>query len=96
LPETKIEPYLGMNLENNIKYWQEKISHSIFLFLAVFGSLAYIPSVILSIKDNLASIAILDTLVYAVIIYLSVSRKISRKVQAIISTSMFNVLGITL
>lgn len=96
MAKLKNDSYLGMNIENNIQYWRGRISHSIFLFLTIFGFLAYIPSVILSIRDDIPVIALLDTVVYGLVIFITLNKRISEIFKSAIGSILFYILGMVL
>lgn len=84
------------NKDNLILKWQEKICDAIFLSLSLLGLIAYIPSFILSLRDNLFHIAIIDSLAYLIILLVTFNNKISYFIKALIGSIVFYILGLLL
>jgi len=70
LPENK-------TVKDGLIYWQEKIVQYILFSMFLLAFIAYFPSVYLSIIADLWAIALLDTVIYAGIIYLFLSPSIN-------------------
>jgi signal transduction histidine kinase len=66
------------------------------LALAIFGLIAYIPSVYLSVKENLWSVVILDTAVYASLLILFVFRNIPYLYRVCALLFIIYILGVVL
>ncbi len=60
----------NLTIKDGIMYWQEKILLNLFLVIAGLGIIAYIPSVALSIREELWIIAVIDTFLYIFIVFL--------------------------
>ncbi len=73
--------------------WRERIIFLIFFFASVFGPFALIPSLILSLKEGLLSIFILDSVAYIVVLVVLLSKKISLKQKTWVAFSIFYFLG---
>ncbi len=56
--------------KDGINYWQERVLLTLLLSASVLGFLTYLPSVYLSIKESLWVVAIADTLVLGIVLYL--------------------------
>ncbi|SLM32471.1 putative Histidine kinase [Desulfamplus magnetovallimortis] len=67
---------------SGIRYWQEKNLLILLSLCFVFGTIVYIPSVALSIKEDLWIIAVADTLIYTYIIVLFFFKKLPYMVRA--------------
>ena len=80
----------------DMKYWRERICDAVFYFFSVFGFFVYIPSVILSIREEIYSVALADTLVYLLCIFMTVNRRISYLVRAVTGIFLFYLLGLVL
>jgi signal transduction histidine kinase len=63
--------------KDGLPFWQEKILLYLLYILMIFAPVAYIPSMILSVKVGLLSIAIVDTAGYAFLIYLFINKNLS-------------------
>jgi len=73
----------GLTTDDGIRYWQERLL-MIFVFVgAVFGFFVYLPSVALSIKEDLWSVAVADTIIYAWVVILFSNRSIPFAVRAV-------------
>lgn len=81
---------------DGLPYWREKILNYLLLTLMIFALLAYIPSVILSITENFWTIAVLDTLVYAVVIYIFFSPRLSVRLRSMPLLFASYILGVFL
>ncbi len=73
--------------------WQEKIIFFLYFIGTVIGPFALIPSLILSYKEELWSVFILDSLVYILILIVLFSKKISFKQKSWITFAIFYSLG---
>ena len=82
--------------EEGLIFWQDRVVSSILLTATCLGIFAYIPSVLLCIKEELWSIAIFDTAIYALVVGLTLFRRIPFHIRAyaIIFSSYF--LGLVL
>ncbi|MFN3404274.1 MAG: sensor histidine kinase [Cytophagaceae bacterium] len=65
----------GIAQPEGLHMWREKIFKSLMVVLIILGFIAYIPSIILSIYSKYWSIAILDTLVYLLVILIYFLKK---------------------
>ncbi|MBW1870140.1 MAG: hypothetical protein JRI73_12910, partial [Deltaproteobacteria bacterium] len=63
---------------------------------AVFGFFVYLPSVALSIKEDLWSVAVADTIIYAWVIILFSNRSIPFAVRAVSISLIGYILGMLL
>ncbi len=88
--------YQGIGLENTIFYWKKKICDYLFLFFSIFGFIAYIPSVILSIKSDVWSLVIINTITYIAVIFVTIKKKIPFNIRAIFGSSIFYLIGLLL
>ncbi|MBX9853793.1 MAG: HAMP domain-containing histidine kinase [Cytophagaceae bacterium] len=73
------EKILSVNPENyvGVQFWREKIYYSLSLTLVILGLIAYIPSVVVSVRNNLWDVVVIDTLVYIFILLLFFLKKSS-------------------
>ncbi len=86
----------GLTTDDGIRYWQERLV-LVFIFVgAVFGLFVYLPSVALSIKEDLWSVAIADTIIYAWVVILFFRRSIPFMVRAITVSLTGYILGMVL
>ena len=87
---------LGLTTDDGIRYWQERLL-LVFVFVgAVFGIFVYLPSVALSIKEDLWSVAVADTVIYACVVILFFSRSIPFAVRAASVSLIGYILGMLL
>lgn len=82
--------------KQNITSWREKVCTYLFCFLSIFGLFLFIPSVVFSIREKLWSVLITDILVYLILIFLSLNRKISYIIKGSLASSIFYLLGLLL
>jgi len=76
--------------------WRKKVCDTVFYLFSFFGFFAYIPSMLLSIKEELWSVAIADTIIYFVCIFLTFNKKINLTIKAAIGAALFHLLGVIL
>ncbi|MFP4474929.1 MAG: ATP-binding protein [Desulfatibacillaceae bacterium] len=69
-------------VEKGLAYWQERILLMILLAGSLLGLVAYIPSVILSVREGLYAVAGVDTAMYLLVIVLFVFRRIPYGIRA--------------
>jgi len=89
-------PYTQLGKNGSIDYLRSKLLYIIILSTIFLGLIAYIPSCYLSVRDNIWSIAIIDTVVYVIIIVIGFSTKISAKFKLKTVLGLFYFLGTTL
>ena len=86
----------GLTTDDGIRYWQERLL-LVFVFVgAVLGLFVYLPSVALSIKEDLWSVAVADTIIYAWIVILFFRRSIPFVVRAVTVSLIAYILGMVL
>lgn len=89
-------------LINNTKYapkdgllfWREKIFQYIVLVLIIFGGLSFIIGLYISIRDNVLSIIIIDTIAYLFLLTLIFKKPIPLIIRMNLLTVMMLILGI--
>ncbi|MBW1707631.1 MAG: PAS domain S-box protein [Deltaproteobacteria bacterium] len=86
----------GLTREDGIRYWQGRILFTLLLAGVVLGFFVYFPSVALCIKEELWSVGIADTIIYALIIILFFRRSIPFAVRAVTFVLIAYILGIVL
>ena len=86
----------NLTIKDGIAYWQEKILLNLFLAITGLGLIAYIPSVALSIKEELWIIAVIDTFLYIFIVFLFFKPNISFTFRAISIPLISYLLGLIL
>ncbi len=67
---------------DGIRYWQDRILFSLLAIGVVLGFIAYVPSVILSLAEDLWLVAVFDTAFYAWAIFLFLKRSLPFKLRA--------------
>ena len=83
-------------IDDGIRYWQERLL-SVFVFAGTFlGFFVYLPSVVLCIKEELWSVAVVDTVIYSWVIILFFSRSVPFVVRALTFPVMGYILGMLL
>ncbi len=82
--------------QDGIHFWQEKVLLNLLLVSVVLGFITWIPSVALSIRENLWFIAIADTLIFCIILGLFLRPNISYTVRAMSIPAVSYCLGMIL
>ncbi len=80
----------------SLQYWRERILGVIYLSVAVFGVVAYLPSVYLSIREAIWWLALLNTVGYAWFLLAAFSRRISFRTKAAVLLLFLYILGVAL
>ncbi len=80
----------------SLQYWRERILGVIYLTVAVFGGLAYLPSVYLSFQEEIWWLVLFNTAGYAWFLVAAFSQRIGFKVKAAILLLFFYILGVAL
>ena len=93
---SKYIPYPRLGKTDTFVEWKNRLLFFMLSGLVLLGLIAYIPSMILSIKEKLWLVAGLDTLVYMVVLYIAFSRKMSANLKVIGTIVIFYVLGVAL
>lgn len=78
----KLTTPLHQTPEDGIRYWQEKILSNLLLVSLIFGFITWIPSVALSVKEELWAVAVLDTLILAFVAVLVFRRDLPYQFRA--------------
>ena len=86
----------GLTTDDGIRYWQERFLLVFILVGAVFGLFVYLPSVALSITEDLWIVAIADTIIYAWLVILFFRRSIPFVVRAVTVSLIGYILGMVL
>ena len=82
------------NTENGFAYWRYKIVCYINASLIYLGFFALILGVFAAIKDKLYSVAVLDIIVYLILLVILLSKKIPFKVKSLILLTCIYLLGL--
>ncbi|MCU4157524.1 HAMP domain-containing histidine kinase [Carboxylicivirga sp. A043] len=77
-------------------YWRERIYRSIVFIISITGLPAYVFGIYLSIKHNLISITIADTIVYGLLLFLWLKNPFTLKIKTILLISFPLILGVLL
>jgi len=86
----------GLTSDDGIRYWQERLL-LVFVFTGVvLGLFVYLPSVALCIKEDLWSVAVADTIIYAWVVILFFRRSIPFVVRAVTVSLIGYILGMVL
>ena len=80
----------------SLHYWRERILGVIYATVAVFGGVAYLPSLYLSIKEEIWWLAIFNTAGYAWFLLAAFSRRIPFKLKAAALLLFIYILGVAL
>ena len=66
----------------DLPFWRERILRAVLVTTSWLGGVAYVPSVYLSLRQQLWSIAIADTVVWGVVLFLTLTPGLSHRVRA--------------
>ncbi|MFZ2633013.1 MAG: ATP-binding protein [Desulfosalsimonadaceae bacterium] len=77
-------------------FWQERVVVTILLTALFLGLFAYIPSVLLCIKEKLWGVAVFDTVIYALVFVLLIFRSIPFSIRAYVIIFSSYLLGVVL
>ncbi|MGD8241985.1 MAG: ATP-binding protein [Desulfobacterales bacterium] len=80
----------------SLQYWRERILGVIYLSVAGLGGVAYLPSVYLSLKEQIWWLAIFNTLGYAWFLVAACFRRIGFKAKAAVLLLFIYALGVAL
>ncbi len=83
-------------IEKNMRFWRKQICDAVFYFVSFLGFFTYVPSVILSIRENYYQIAIINTILYLTCLFLTFNKKINYQTKAISGSVLFYVVGLVL
>ncbi|MGD9251562.1 MAG: hypothetical protein PVG19_10085, partial [Desulfobacterales bacterium] len=89
-----IHPMVAQPL--SLQYWRERILGVIYLSVAGLGGVAYLPSVYLSLKEQIWWLAIFNTLGYAWFLVAACFRRIGFKAKAAVLLLFIYALGVAL
>lgn len=89
------EPQISAD-ENELRYWQDRVAFSFLLFCIFFGFFVLIFSVLLSLKEGLWLIAVIDIVIYLWVFILFSKRSISYVFRNISIVTLCYLLGVTL
>ena len=87
---------MGNVLPLGIDYFRERLLSCLLLVLAIFASLAYLPSVYYGFVYRFHSIILIDTFVLASLFYLTGSKKFSFTAKTMGLLTLFYILGVWL
>ncbi len=73
---------LNLTLKDGLAFWQEKVLLNLLLAIVILGFFTYIPSFILSLKEKLWVIAVVDTLMYIFVLFLFFRKDLPFKFRA--------------
>lgn len=83
-------------LRSNIEYWQNRILHALLLLALVAGIFTVVPSVWLSIKEQLYFVAAFDALMYASVVIVYFGEGIPYRIKAVFLSGLCFAIGIVL
>jgi len=84
------------SIEDGIAYWQEKVLLNLLFASVVLGAITLVPSVALSIKEQLWIIVVLDVLIYLSVLFIYLKKSLSYKFRAAIIPIISYILGMVL
>lgn len=86
----------GVSNYTGLDYLREKLFYGTMQIILFIGFLAYLPGVILSIKEELWFIAVIDTVAYGSLFYMYFDVKLSTKIKIKILLFLIYFLGVSL
>ena len=86
----------GISREDGLRYWQSRILLAILLASITLGFFVYVPSLLLSIAESLWSIAVIDTLIYVLLLFVYCNAKLPYMLRAGVVVGVSYVLGLVL
>ncbi|MBN1950354.1 MAG: HAMP domain-containing histidine kinase [Bacteroidales bacterium] len=89
-------PFPNEDQLEGMAYWRAKFLYFLILGMMSLGAIAYVPSFIVSIKHDIWSIAIVDTLAMVLVFILGFSKRMKIRVKIYFILGITYVLGITL
>ncbi len=89
----ELKPLSGTD---KLEYWRNRVLYLILLTSVALGMAAYIPSVWLSLKEDLIIVAVIDTAVYLYLLYLFFSRRLTYQFRAVNVTILCYLVGLIL
>ena len=79
---TQFTTPLHLTLKDGLTFWQEKVLLNLLLVTVILGFFTYIPSFILSLREKLWVIAVVDTLIYVFVLFLFFRKDLPFKFRA--------------
>ena len=73
---------LNLTLKDGLAFWQEKVLLNLLLAIVILGFFTYIPSFVLSLREKLWVIAVVDTLMYIFVLFLFFRKDLPFKFRA--------------
>jgi PAS domain S-box-containing protein len=87
---------LHLTLKDGLAFWQEKVLLNLLLVTVILGFFTYIPSFILSLREKLWVIAVVDTLMYIFVLFLFFRKDLPFKFRAVGIPLISYILGMVL
>lgn len=89
-------PYPKDKADGDFEFWKIRILYFLILGLLIFGTLAYIPSLIISILTKVWLIAIVDSFFYLLVIYIGLDNRLSARAKTLFILTCVYLLGMIL
>lgn len=86
----------GLTLKDGIAFWQERVLLILLFISIIAGFITYIPSLLLAIREKLWLIVVLDTLIYACLLFLFCRPSLSFAFRARTIAFITYILGLVL
>jgi len=93
---SKLVPYPRSVPEDGIIYWQERIFFYLMLSMICLGTIAYIPSIYVTIKLELWYVVIVDTIGLVLLFFIAFVKSLSFQLKVKLLLSTFLMLGVFL
>ena len=93
---SKIIPYPDLQKAQMFVEWKNRLLFVTLAGIVFLGFIAYVPSIILAVKQNLWAVVVVDTIVYCSVLVIAFSPKISGEVKVNATLIIFYFLGTAL
>jgi signal transduction histidine kinase len=80
----------------SLLYWQRKVLSKLLRISVFLGFFAWVPSVVLSLKEQLYWVAGMDTLIFAFVVYLRFDKRLTYVTRALVVCTSCYVVGVLL
>ena len=93
---TKVFPYPLLEEKSSKSRWKNDLLFAAIVSMVVFGTFAYLPSLILSILEPRYDITAIATVVYFSAVYVAITRRLTPRVKLIFVQTLYFILGFVL
>ena len=94
--ENLLNKAVHVNKGNSRNYWRERLFSTLFFPIIICGFFVYAPTVVLCIKMQRWPILAVDTIVYLIVVIITLFRNIPYTIRAGVGVTIFWSLGVFL